>query len=407
MDQISHGRARSFLLRSAVAGLAGLLAGSLLITTAAAQTGLPVATTQPSADPPPPPAAPPERTIAEKAIIEAAIRLYKIKADLQDVEKSMADTTTKLAAAAVALAETEKKLADARALLADIRSKLQARAAVVYQRHSDRLGMALSVDRVVDLSAGNHYAESVASVDNGEIDRLNALISALEIERTQRENTRRDLADTKAKLTVQQVTLAAQADKEATEIDKLGGVPVMGTSFLTAAEVAAWFKSTGRKIQLSGSTTIDELSEMYVSEGAAENVRGDIAFAQAIIETGSFGHAIDNNYAGIGACDSCTTELLFPSPQQGVRAQIQLLRNYADPTSRADRLANPPDATIYGTDPARAAFSYDTFFAKGRAPVWNIMGAGNWATDPLYAGKVLAVYQTMLEFKTKAPKPGA
>ena len=81
------------------------------------------------------------------------------------------------------------------------------------------------------------------------------------------------------------------------------------------------------------------------------------------------------------------------------------MRNYADPTSRADRLANPPDATIYGSDPVRAAFSYDTFFAKGRAPLWNIMGAGNWATDPLYAGKVLSVYQTMLEYKAKSPRP--
>lgn len=388
-----------------MAGLVGLLVGSALVTTAAAQTGLPVATTQPSADAPPAPTGPPQRSLAEKVIIEAAIRLYKIKADLYDVEKSLADTTTKLAAAEATVAETERKLSEARAQLLDIRSKLQARAAMVYQRHSDRLSMALSVNRVVDLSAGNHYAESVASVDNDEIDRLNALINALEVERTQRENTRRELADTKAKLVVQQAGLAVQADKEATNIDKLGGVPVMGASLMTAAEVAAWFKSTGRKVQLSGATTIDELAEHYVAEGALENVRGDIAFAQAIIETGSFGHATDNNYAGIGACDSCTTELLFPTPRDGVRAQIQLLRNYADPTSRADRLANPPDATIYGSDPARAAFSYDTFFAKGRAPLWNIMGAGNWATDPLYAGKVLSVYQTMLEYKAKSPKP--
>ncbi len=27
------------------------------------------------------------------------------------------------------------------------------------------------------------------------------------------------------------------------------------------------------------------------------------------------------------------------------------------------------------------------------------MGAGNWATDPLYAGKVLSIYSRMLAFK--------
>ena len=69
------------------------------------------------------------------------------------------------------------------------------------------------------------------------------------------------------------------------------------------------------------------------SEGDAEGVAGDVAFAQAVLETGSFGHALDNNYSGIGACDSCTSEIAFPTPLDGVRAQIQLLKSYADPSS--------------------------------------------------------------------------
>ncbi len=124
-------------------------------------------------------------------------------------------------------------------------------------------------------------------------------------------------------------------DLQQAEIDKLGGVPIMGQSVLTGAEVAAWFKSTGQRARLMNDTPIDDLAEMYVTEGNTENVRGDLAFAQAVLETGSFGHATDNNFAGIGACDSCTSQYLFPSPRDGVRAQIQLLRNYADPFSRA------------------------------------------------------------------------
>jgi hypothetical protein len=84
-----------------------------------------------------------------------------------------------------------------------------------------------------------------------------------------------------------------------------------------------------------------------------------------------------------------------------VRGQIQLLRNYADPTSRAANLANPPSPTIYGTDPVAAASSYDTFFAKGRTPTWNVMGNGNWATDPGYSQKVLTVYFQMVSFAAK------
>ena len=91
----------------------------------------------------------------------------------------------------------------------------------------------------------------------------------------------------------------------------------------------------------------------------------------------------------------------FPTPRDGVRGQIQLLRNYADPASRAANLANPPSPPIYGSDPVRAAQCYDTFFAKGRTPTWNVMGNGNWATDPGYAPKVLTLYFQMVSFATR------
>ena len=84
-----------------------------------------------------------------------------------------------------------------------------------------------------------------------------------------------------------------------------------------------------------------------------------------------------------------------------MRGQIQLLRNYADPKSRAANLANPPSPTIYGNDPVAAAAAYDTFFAKGTARTWNAMGNGNWATDPGYAQKVLIVYFQMVSFAAK------
>ncbi|MFA5883463.1 MAG: glucosaminidase domain-containing protein [Acidimicrobiia bacterium] len=386
--------------RCAIAALAAAVLTGWVAPTARAQTA--------------PPTDPPttttttvtkERTLAEQTIVDAAIRLYKVQADLADVQRNLGDTGDRLAVAEKALADTEAKLTEARTGLVDIRSSLQERAAIVYQNHSDRLGMVLSVDRVVNLSAGNHYAESVAAVDNREIERLQNLVVELGEQRDQQDAIRRDLGDQKAKLERSQVDLQAAAAREQAVIDKLGGVPIMGTSVLDAAELAAWFKSTGQRAKLMGTTTIDELTDMYVTEGAAENVRGDLAFAQAVLETGSFGHATDNNYAGIGACDSCESEFLFPTPRDGVRAQIQLLLNYADPFSRAAQLENPLDATLHGTDPARAAWLFDTFPFKGRAPVWNVMGAGNWATDPLYAGKVLTIYSHMLQFKAaQAPR---
>lgn len=384
-----------------------------LLVAALGLVGAPVAAAQEApSDPPPTTAAEPtttttiarERTLQEQALVDATIQLYKIRADLADLDRTAADVAARLAAAEKAVAETDAKLVDARDRLDDVRRTLQARAAIVYQSHSDRLSMTLSVRRVVDLSAGNHYADSVAAVDNAEISRLETAIAALEAQRAQQEAARRELADQQARLDESRTALQAEVDRRQAEIDAQGGVPIMGQSILTAAEVAAWFKSTGQRARLMHDTPIDDLADMYVTEGNTENVRGDIAFAQAVLETGSFGHATDNNFAGIGACDSCTSQYLFPTPRDGVRAQIQLLRNYADPFSRATMLKNPLDATLHGTDPVKAAATFDSFSFKGRAPVWNVMGAGNWATDPLYAGKVLGIYAKMLAFKAALPK---
>ena len=178
----------------------------------------------------------------------------------------------------------------------------------------------------------------------------------------------------------------------------------MGDSQLTGPQLAAWFRSIRGQAHLPDGTTIDDLAQMYIEEGAAEHLRGDIAFAQTIVETGSLTQTNGNNYAGIGNCDSCGgVGMSFPTPRDGVRAQIQLLRNYADPTSRAANLANPPEAALYGSDPASAARSYDSFFAKGSAPLWNVMGNGNWATDPLYAGKVLSIYESIVGYTALHP----
>ena len=150
----------------------------------------------------------------------------------------------------------------------------------------------------------------------------------------------------------------------------------MGDAELTADEITAWFDARGVKYRLAGGMPIGDLVQIYFEEGKAEHVRPELAFAQSIIETGSFGNALDNNYGGIGACDSCDGEIAFPTPRDGVRGQIQLLRNYADPASRAANLANPPSPTIYGNDPVR-----------GRAVVRHVLRQGpharrgtSWAT---------------------------
>ena len=182
-------------------------------------------------------------------------------------------------------------------------------------------------------------------------------------------------------------------------IIRAGGVSLVGPTTLNAAQMAAWWRA---HYSVANTTvSIDELAQMYVDEGTAENVRGDVAFAQAVLETGGFRSAPGNNFAGMGWCDSCSTGRVFPTARDGVRAQIQHLRNYGDQLSRASQLSHP--ASVYWYAPSSLSQSvanqnFDTFFAKGWALTWNQMGHGNWATDPNYSDKVMKLYASMVAF---------
>jgi N-acetylmuramoyl-L-alanine amidase len=106
----------------------------------------------------------------------------------------------------------------------------------------------------------------------------------------------------------------------------------------------------------------------------------------------------NNNFAGIGACGLCGNGYQFASALNGVRAQLQLLRNYADPTSTTASIPDPPVPEAWGSTPATAAYNFDHYFHKGRAPMWSDMGNGNWATAPDYGTLVLKVYGEMLAY---------
>jgi len=176
-----------------------------------------------------------------------------------------------------------------------------------------------------------------------------------------------------------------------------GVVTVMGPNRASASQLAAWFR--GRTPRPSGTynatVPLDTLVQIYIQEGAAEGVRGDVAFIQSVLETGWFrmGGSVPasyNNFAGLGATDGGGTPARFPDARTGVRAQIQHLRAYADNT--ATRCAVPPLHNPC-VDPR-----FNLVSPKGKAPTWNVMGNGNWATSTTYAQKILSLYAEMLRY---------
>jgi hypothetical protein len=310
-------------------------------------------------------------------------------------------TTRKLAELTADMGDTKQKLDAARADMAQLKHVVRERASFIYT-HAQAPEVAVAdIQHVEDITSGKKYAESATRTDGSRIDDLARVSAELDTREKQLETDHAAAQEQRARLQTATAGLASVTARQKKLLDEVGAIPVMGDAELTAADLTDWFNARGAHYRLAGDLPIDDLVQLYLEEGKAEHVRPELAFAQAIIETGSFGNALDNNYAGIGACDSCNGEPGFPTPRDGVRGQIQLLRNYADPTSRAANLANPPSPTIYGSDPIWAAIAYDTFFAKGVAPTWNVMGNGNWATAPNYAQSVLTIYFEMVSFAAK------
>ncbi|MEY2404767.1 MAG: hypothetical protein QOD38_2318 [Acidimicrobiaceae bacterium] len=162
---------------------------------------------------------------------------------------------------------------------------------------------------------------------------------------------------------------------------------VMGEASLTAEEIVGWFDAQG-VVGYVGRVDLKAMVGFYIDEGKAEQIRGDVAFAQSIVETGAFTSPLTthNNFSGIGACDSCPTGFDFATPQLGVRAQAQLLHAYADNTLRVSTLANP----AVGSNP-------DSLGVRGCCATWNKL-TGTWATDPNYGPKLMTVYLSMLQY---------
>lgn len=158
-------------------------------------------------------------------------------------------------------------------------------------------------------------------------------------------------------------------------------VAIIGMPRLSAGDLATWFAKSPYVSRVS--TPIEDYAQWFIEEGAAEGIRGDIAFAQAVLETGGFANGdsvFANNFSGIGHCDSCDSGWIFPSPQMGVRAQIQLLKSYA---VRGPEYANDlVDRRLRG--PA------------GCCETWGDLTTV-WATDPGYGPKVMFLYSDMVD----------
>lgn len=352
-----------------------------------------------------------QRAQAEVEAAQAAA--HETAAKVEATAQQRAAVEAEVAAGQAKIAELTIKIPALRAEAARLRAIVRQRAAALYRtsgpwtkEEAIPLNPSLEAVRRQHLTdAAAHHDDAIMTELRATANELAQVKAALAVQQTELERQQAELAQIETQLASQQAELArrvASANAALERARALGalrarGEPVMGPTVLSAAQMAAWWHTRSYSFRVAG-TSIEELAQLFVEEGQAEGVRGDLAFAQSIVETGGFSASPSYNFAGLGWCDSCSTGRKFPTPRDGIRAQIQHLKNYADSTSRASGLAHPPSPYWYGSDPAVAVRNFDTFFAKGWAPTWNDMGHGNWATDRAYSGKVLNVYAAMVAF---------
>ena len=165
--------------------------------------------------------------------------------------------------------------------------------------------------------------------------------------------------------------------------------PIMGATTVTAAQLVAYYKGTGKvypQIYNDLGVNLETFVELYISECNAEGVRAEVAFAQAMLETGSlqFGGDVKPaqfNFAGLGATGGVpgydfATVYGYSKVglQTGIRGHVQHLKCYASSAALNQTRVDPR----WNDSLRLRAVSVEEL-------------AGTWAADTTYAGKVKTI----------------
>jgi len=163
---------------------------------------------------------------------------------------------------------------------------------------------------------------------------------------------------------------------------------ILGDPIATKEQCIAYLYKTNPFPLIS--ISVEKLVDIYYREGRKENVRPDLAFAQALLETGHFSYGGDvypyqNNYAGIGATGNKVKGAVFPTPEIGVRSQIQHLLCYASLRRPKETIVDPR-YELLAKIPAK----------HGKIWTWVELG-GNWAVPGInYGANILKIHGRIL-----------
>ena len=168
-----------------------------------------------------------------------------------------------------------------------------------------------------------------------------------------------------------------------------GYTEIMGKGVATAEQMKSYIRSKNPAVAPS----VLDMIPLYLAEGEAEGVRGDIAFAQSCLETGNFtfsGSAVtlsQNNFCGLGVTQRGKVGLSFDTPQLGIRAQVQHLKAYASTDALVNEKIDPRFRYV-----TRGCAPYAEWLGQKENP----QGKG-WAAGEKYGEKILSILKAVTD----------
>ena len=112
---------------------------------------------------------------------------------------------------------------------------------------------------------------------------------------------------------------------------------IMGTTSTNISQMVAYYNANNAYPEFYASSdapTIEAFCQIYLEECQAEGLKAEVAFCQAMLETGFLRYGGDvqinqYNFAGLGATGNGAPGNSFGSVREGIRAQVQHLKAYA------------------------------------------------------------------------------
>lgn len=162
---------------------------------------------------------------------------------------------------------------------------------------------------------------------------------------------------------------------------------ILGTPLASQEQCVDYLLSVNPNPRIS--VTPQQLVSYYYEEGAREGIRPDVAFAQALKETGffSYGGTVtpdQNNYSGLGTTSAYVKGAYFDSAQLGVRAQIQHLLAYSSTRTPSTPIVDPRYSLVRST------------YGNSTLSKWSDLN-GRWAVPGYsYGQSIMSIYRAIL-----------